>query len=241
MSVPDPRRVDLRASVQNIWQQLLVRTYRQDCAVPVYVLADLSASMDFRGTTHKLDMLSDLTAAAGYSTFRTGDPFGFIGFDERICREYFHPAMHDRAAGMRIATQLRGLVPAGGSSRGIVAAARGVGARPSLVFIVSDFHFAPALAAAALAALTPHLVVPVVLSDSTEHRSLPRYGLARVVDRETGHKRTLLLRRSLNERIERRFQAQRRALHRLCVRHGTRPLYIEDVFCAEFVTRYFYG
>ena len=44
---PDPRRIDLRASLRAVPPEWLVRVYLQRVAVPVQVLVDVSASMHF--------------------------------------------------------------------------------------------------------------------------------------------------------------------------------------------------
>ena len=44
LSSPDPRRLDIRSSLSDPFDQWFVRSFRQRSQVPVYVLADLSAS-----------------------------------------------------------------------------------------------------------------------------------------------------------------------------------------------------
>lgn len=49
IDAPDPRRFDIRASLRDPFQQVRVRVYLQTSSIPVYVIADLSASMNFKG------------------------------------------------------------------------------------------------------------------------------------------------------------------------------------------------
>jgi uncharacterized protein (DUF58 family) len=70
---PDPRRLDLRASVRNLRQEWLVRVSRQRVGVSVQVVVDVSASMDFGARTPKLHVAADFVEALGFSTFRAGD------------------------------------------------------------------------------------------------------------------------------------------------------------------------
>src|SRR5574341_1204843 len=79
LAARDPRRLDVRASLADPFGEWKVRQFRQRATVPVWLVADLSASMGFQGRRRKLDVLADFTASLGYSAWRTGDPFGFLG------------------------------------------------------------------------------------------------------------------------------------------------------------------
>ncbi|HEY9215796.1 MAG TPA: DUF58 domain-containing protein, partial [Ancylobacter sp.] len=78
---PDPRRLDLRASVRDPFEQLYVRRFEQKTAITVYALIDVSASMSFRGNMHKLEVAAAICAALAASARRIGDRFGLIGCD----------------------------------------------------------------------------------------------------------------------------------------------------------------
>ena len=80
---PDPRRVDLRASVRNLRGDWLVRVNRQRASIPVYVLTDVSASMRFGSPRSKLDVVAEFVEALGQSAFRVGDALGMVAFDAR--------------------------------------------------------------------------------------------------------------------------------------------------------------
>ena len=60
-----------------------------------------------------------------------------------------------------------------------------------MVFLLSDFHFDLELLTEVLRRLATHSVVPVVIWDSAEYRALPRRGLVRMQDSETGAERLL--------------------------------------------------
>ena len=87
----DPRRLDLLASARDPMGRLLVRTARQRTSVPVYLIADLSASMGFRGRVSKLDLLADFTAALARSVYLSGDAFAFLGCDEKLREDFLLP------------------------------------------------------------------------------------------------------------------------------------------------------
>src|SRR5512141_2004802 len=66
---PDPRRLDLRASLRSLGGDWLVRVNRQRAGVPVHVIADVSASMSFGSRRTKLDVAADFVEALGQSAF----------------------------------------------------------------------------------------------------------------------------------------------------------------------------
>src|SRR5689334_19156363 len=78
---PDPRRLDLRASLSNIGGDWLVRVHRQRAAISVQVLVDVSSSMRFGSPAAKLDVVADFVEALGPSAFRLGDSVGMLAFD----------------------------------------------------------------------------------------------------------------------------------------------------------------
>ncbi|WP_256360841.1 hypothetical protein [Methylomonas koyamae] len=55
---PDPRRLDLRASVLDPFGQYRVRAYQEHDRVEVMVLADLSASLAYAGRFDKREVLA---------------------------------------------------------------------------------------------------------------------------------------------------------------------------------------
>ena len=116
-----------------------------------------------------------------------------------------------------------------------------LGTRRALVFLVSDFHWPATLLESVLESLAYHDVVPVVLWDRREYDGLPRYGLVRLVDAETGRSRLLCMRPALKRRIQQAFDARRAQLQAVCARFGRLPLFMEDGFDAEQVSQYFYG
>ncbi|HEY5754488.1 MAG TPA: hypothetical protein VIU34_01635, partial [Steroidobacter sp.] len=78
---PDPRRLDLRASLREVRGDWLVRVNRQRVSVPVHVVADVSTSMSFGAPQSKLQVLADFVTALGHSAFRVGDALGMLAFD----------------------------------------------------------------------------------------------------------------------------------------------------------------
>lgn len=237
----DPRRFDARASATDPLGRLLVRTFNEPASVPVVVLADLSASMGFRGRVRKIDLLADFTASLGLSAYRSGDPFAFIGFDTAVRTEFVEPLRRAAATGAVLAKRIRAFEPKGTGARGLLQAIGALSQRRSLVFLASDFYFDAALLDEGLAALSSHAVIPLLLVDTREYQSPPRFGLARLVDAETGARRTVLFRPSFNARVRASIERHQRDVHDVLGKHQLRPLWIRDRFVADDVTQYFLG
>lgn len=241
LSARDPRRLDVRASLTDPLGGWKVRVFRQRAAVPVWLVADVSASMGYAGHRRKLDVLADFAASVGYSAWRTGDAFGCLACDGALRADLSSPATRLRGAGPELSQRLRSLRPEGNSAEGLLEAPRHLSRERSLVFLVSDFHFPLEFTRKLVAGFSRHDLVPVVLWDPEEYRHLPAFGLVRLRDPETGAVRTLLMRRSLRERIARDFADRRAALEELFRGAGRPLLYMEHGFHPDRVTEYFHG
>ncbi|MGR8918794.1 MAG: DUF58 domain-containing protein [Gammaproteobacteria bacterium] len=239
IDAPDPRRFDIRASIRDPFEQLKVRVYQQTSSIPVFVVADLSASMDYAGAHHKRAVLADLVEAISYSAYRTGDTFGFYGGSDHGQQPIRMPPTFNRAAGIELGRRLRSEGPAGRDVTRLEEACGFVGSKRALVFLVSDFHFPLRETERIMASLAYHDVVPVVVWDRHEFERLPRFGLLRIVDAETRQSRLLLMRGSLKRRLQENFAARRQELTQLLLRHGRAPLMLLDGFQADEVSRYF--
>jgi uncharacterized protein (DUF58 family) len=239
LDAPDPRRLDLQASLRDPFGQWRVRVYSQRKSIPVVVVADLSASMGFEGARRKLDVLADVVDSLAWSAWRTGDSFGFVGCDATVRPDFLQLPTRQRGVGGPLAQRLRGWQPAGRSADGLLAAPRFLGRRRALVFLVSDFHLPLALIGEVLAGLAQHEVVPVVLWDPAEFGLGAARGLAQVVDPETGRQRLVWWRPALRARWQQARQARHEALLQLFRARRLAPLFIEGGFDADAVTRHF--
>jgi uncharacterized protein (DUF58 family) len=238
---PDPRALDLRASLRDPFGRLLTRTFRQRGAIPVYVLADVSASLGFEGVSRKRETLAVFAAACAYSAYRSGDRFGFFACDERIRWDAHLPCRFHKGAAPELLERLQSLALEGRSAAGLAEAATQLGRQRALVFLASDFHFPLERLADLLGALVRHDVVPVVLWDSAEYQRLPGFGLVSVRDPETFARRRLLMRPALRAKFREAYAQRRVALARACALYGREPFFAVDGFDPEALTRYFYG
>lgn len=240
IAYPDPRRIDLRQTIRDPFDQVWVKIFNQKSSVPVYVVCDLSGSMSFSGHMRKLEIAAEITASAAYSAFRVNDPFGFIGFDEAIREDWlFHSSVKVQGA-FDLAQRLQHHHPGHVGAQGMQDVSQHLSRERSLVLLVSDFHMPRAELEHSLGLLARHHVVPLVLWDSAEYRNLPEFGIASVADCESGARRTLFLRKSYRERILQAFEQRREELTQLFLGFDMPPLFIEDAFEPDDLTEYFY-
>ncbi|WP_213954776.1 DUF58 domain-containing protein [Variovorax sp. dw_954] len=239
LDAPDPRRLDLHASLRDPFGNWVVRVYSQRKSIPVVVVADLSASMGFAGTRRKLDVLADFVDSLAWSAWRTGDSFGFVGCDAAVRDDVLLPPTRMRGVGATLAQALRGLALEGESARGLLSASRYLGRQRALVFLVSDFHLPLPEVEALIASMAHHEVVPVVLWDPIEFSLTAQRGLANVMDPESGRRRLVWWRPALRDRWRAAQEQRREALLHLFRADRLKPLFIEGAFDADAVTRHF--
>jgi len=239
---PDPRRLDLRASLRAARSEWLVRVHLQRAAVPVQVIVDVSASMHFGTRQTKLQVAADFVEALGYSAFRVGDQLGMLAFDTRARDDLFMPARYGRGVGNVFATKLRESTSdaaGNGGLAGLRRAASTLAGRQALVFLVSDFHWPLVELPAVLDLLVHACVVPMVVWDTAEIAP-PRGGpLLAVNDAESAGQRTLWLRESVRERWCEAVARRRTELSKIFGVRGIQPFYVESAFDPEAMSRYF--
>lgn len=233
---PDPRRIDLRASLRDPFGNLQVRIMQQRSRSNVFVIADLSASM---ASGNKLALLRQIAVACAWSASRTGDSFGFAACAETVRDEL----LLTRSSGLHVAAELRrrlDRLAAGGTHAESLRLVAGLLPRQrTLVFLISDFFLPQPLLDATLASLARHMIVPIVIERSAEANLPDRFGLCLVRDRESGSRRLLLLTRSLRRRARDGYQRWRDSVEATCLRHGAAPFHVRDCFIATRLTDYF--
>ena len=240
ISYPDPRRIDLRLTLRDPFEQVFVRIFNQRSATPIYVVCDMSGSMGFSGQHHKMQIAAELTASAAYSASRIHDPFGFIGFDEHLREDWMVRSSVRIQGALDIAERLAEYRPEQIGGDGLLEVAPHLPRERSLVFLVSDFHMPLDVLEASMYSMQRHHIVPVVLWDAAEYHKLPEFGVTHVTDSETGERRSLFLRGDMHARIQKSFADRREALYQLFMRFDSPPFFIEDGFDPEALTEYFY-
>ncbi len=241
LDAPDPRRLDLYASLRDPFGNWVVRVHSERRAVPVVMVVDLSASMGFASTRFKLDVVADFAECLAWSAWRTGDRFGFVGCDSVVREDVLVAQTRSRGAGGALAAKLRTLHPEGPSARALLTAHQHLGQRRSLVFLLSDFHLPLSEVEAVIASLAHHDLVPVVVWDPLEFTLTAQRGLVHVVDPESGQRQFVWWRPALREEWAAAHRERRAALLRLFRARRLKPLFIEGGFDADAVTRHFHS
>jgi len=264
---PDPRRLDLRASLRGLTDEWLVRVNRQRAGASVRALVDVSASMMFGSRRPKLQVVADFVEALGLSAFRVGDAVGMMAFDEAERADLFVPARVSRGMGSLMGGALRAVCEGGGAgdvtkvdgaayasgtsisrqtpegkrlSDGLEDAASRLAGQQGLVFLASDFHWPLERLDIALDLLAHAGVIPVVVWDPAETEPPTRNALASLRDAESGARRTLWLRPRLREEWRRGVEQRRAEIDGFFAAHAIRPFYMEGTFDADALSRYFF-
>lgn len=238
---PDPRRLDLRASVQSVRSEWLVRLSLQRVAVPVHAVVDVSSSMRFGARRTKLDIVADFVEALGFSAFRAGDRVGMTAFDANERDDLFVPPRHGRGGGEVMAGMLRAARTGhdGNGARGLERALMPLAGRPGLVFVASDFHWPLDLLPAVLDTLSHACVVPIVVWDAAELTPPEDGKLLAVHDMESGARRTVWLSQRVRGQWREAVARRRAEIEALFAKRNARPFYLEGRFDGEALSRYF--
>lgn len=237
LSHPDPRRIDMRASILDPLQQFQVRAYQQFSQINVYLVADLSASMGYRGQYSKQQILGQFFSALARSVMDCGDHFAFVGCSQHIHQRWVLPLSRQKSRLSVMQQQLENTRLAG-NAQGLFSAWQYVTTQRSLVFLLSDFNFPLTQLNTLLSKLQSHDLVPLVLWDNNEYQNLPDWGLLNVKDMENGQQRLLWLRPGMREKLTEAYK-QREAQLKKCFRdHGREALFLTQGFNANTINSF---
>ncbi len=236
---PDARRLDLRQTLRDPYEQVQLRVFKQEASTPLYALCDLSSSMQFQGQVSKLHTLQAVVASIACSAHENSDLFGMVCYDQTVIPHLSQAPGHHAHQSFANITQLADFRNVHKDSSGIIEATGWLGQQKGLVFWISDFHLPLSLIEQGLNSLSIHQVIPVVLWDPQEYLRLPRFGFGNLQDPETGRQKTLFFRQALRDQFAAQFAQRKQALDQLFARFEMRPLYVAGAFEASLVSDYF--
>jgi uncharacterized protein (DUF58 family) len=237
MAHPDARRIDVRATLQDPFENVIVRRHRQRASIDLYALVDLTGSLRYEGNASKAELAASLCVSLARSATRIGDRFGLIGCGASLREECFIPATARRGIADEVRARLGRAAWQGSGADGLLAAAPRLAGRRKTVFLISDFLLPARLLDALFDSLTGHDLVPVIIGDSTEDLDLPDWGVMELADLETGGRRLVFMRPALKRRWIAAAAERRAELGRLAARYGRAPVTIRDSFDAERFSR----
>lgn len=240
LAYPDPRRIDIRQTIRDPMEQVYVRIFNQKSATPVFVLCDLSGSMQYGVPHTKLTTAAEITRSVAQSATRNGDPAAFVGFDDELRDEWLSTLSARPHSMLELADRLENHLPNEVGAGALLDSAKVLPRERSLIFLVSDFHMPLEQLEEALLLMLRHHIVPVVLWNSTEYKDLPEFGVTSINDPETGERRTLFLRASYRQRILDTFATRRQAIEDMFMKFDMQPFFVEDQFDADLLTDYFH-
>lgn len=223
---PDPRRIDVRASLADPFDGIRVRRYRQTVAARVVVILDTSGSMGASGRGDRRILATLLAAGLARAVEGSSDQFGLL--TGREAEEPFWPPRRRRGATDDVLAHVAGLVFGGDGFDALDRAVDRVGTTRSIVFLVSDFTQDAEAIGRRLDALAHHDLRPVVLRDSRIEDPDDRFGIVEMEDLETGRLRLVLMRPSLAAKWRADAAARRDGLARMFAERDLRPVEIVD-------------
>jgi len=215
LTLPDPRRIAIRASLSDPFERLLVRRTEQPAAVDLCLLIDVSTSMSFTGRCNKLTLAADLADALAVCAERTGDSFALYPFDAALRHDLLLRKSFSKAAHAQSVARLRACSPDQPGALGALEAAAAIAGSKKLVFLISDFLWSMADARRIGGALASHDVVPIEIEDSLQSDNLPDWGLLNLRDLESGRRRLTVMRPTLKEQWIRSRQEHRRSIRQV--------------------------
>ncbi|MFA6178213.1 MAG: DUF58 domain-containing protein [Candidatus Methylopumilus sp.] len=240
LAYPDPRRIDIRQTIRDPMEQVYVRVFNQKSSTPVFVVADLSGSMNFGSKQRKVAVAAEIAQSVAMSATHNSDPFGFIGFDDVVREDWLATSSFRPHNALELIDRLKYFHPEHVGSHGLNEVNRYLPRERSLIFLISDFHMPLPELQDSLSLMMRHHIVPMVLWDSAEYKNMPEFGITSVTDCETGERRTLFLRKPLRERIVQSFENRRAAIEALFMRYDMPPFFVEGAFDADALTDYFH-
>ena len=236
---PDARRVDLRQTLRDPYEQVQVKLFNQDNTTPIFAVCDLSSSMQFKGQTRKLDLAKEISASIAYSAFEKSDVFSFIGYNQHVIEALTLNLSHHVHQSLELIEQLGQYTKMRVGSEGILEVPQYLSQRKSLIFWISDFHMPITLIKQAMNSMSAHQVIPVVLWDDQEYKKLPKFGFGNMIDPETGLNRTIFFREAVREQFEAAFAARKQDLEKLFASFDSQAIYLSGKYDPEVMSHYF--
>jgi uncharacterized protein (DUF58 family) len=236
---PDPRRLDLRASLRDPFENIWVRDFNLNSALKVIVLVDTSASMGYVGKVNRLHVAQKIASQLALSAYRSGDAFGLFAGGETLNKQCMLPPKANRGAWLWVNHHFAKLKAQGKHADGLFSAIPYLPQRRCLVFVVSDFRWPAGKLKLLLKKLSHHDVVPVMLQDPAEVDELPKSGIAILRDAENGAGQFVWMRASLQKQMEDLRAQHISNVEDACRMYGGKPFVVKGEFSTALLTKYF--
>lgn len=239
---PDPRRIDLRASLSTLPREWRVRSSFQLSSITVTALVDVSASMHFGPLRSKLGLVAEFLEALGISAHRAGDGVALAAFDHEFRQDLYLPPRHGRGVGFDLAAKIRSCharAAQADAGRGLADCIERIAGRGGLAFVASDFHWPLERVAPLLERVADLRVVPLVIWHEAEIAPPTGNGLLSLRDVESQRTRRLWLRAATRQKWRDNVESRRRQIAAAFGRGDIHPFHVDGSFEAERLSRYF--
>ena len=218
----NPRSINWSATARTGFFRILKNTRLTETNLAVFLLVDLSPSMDF-GTLRvtKRRLAAELSAVLAHAAWRCGDRVGFIGYGSDVEVEW--PLRNPKDYRLLIPQKILETKANGNGQASLSPALLRLPAKRSLVFLISDFQEDFGEIEKALKPVAHrHDVVSIVLWDPRERMFPTKRYITVLKDLETGMMRAVWLggtkrKASFQERVEAREQALKELFQTLCM------------------------
>lgn len=167
-----------------------VKTFREERELTVFLVVDLSASMQFGShTQRKRDLIAEIGAALAFSALKNNDKVGLILFTDQI-EKYLVPKKGVRHV-LRVIRDLLAFEPVsrGTNLNAALSFLGNVQRRSSICFLISDFMADINLKKLAVTA-RQHDLISITVTDPYEQQ-FPSLGIAHLTDLESGKTRVV--------------------------------------------------
>lgn len=245
---PDPRRLDIRASLRNNLSsgtvtdrnRWLVRRYQQRSSITLWLLADMSKSMSISRVNHS--QLANLAQMIGHSAISLGDRFAMAGFDSTWRQDISIMPTTQRSMPLLAADMIRNADAATNPGvDGLIDAANVITSSHAMVFLASDFCVDISLVEKTLRQLSHYTVVPIVWQHHDVDHFPSHAGWTEMRDSETGQNRSVWMRPSMKKSWQQAMNNHFEQLAACFMHHRVKPLFVDGDVTGEQLTHYFSG
>jgi hypothetical protein len=243
---PDPRRLDIRASLRsnmvngNVagnerWQ---VRRYQQRSSINLWLLADMTRSMEVANPQHA--HLAKLAQLIAYSAVTLGDRFAMLGFDNDWRQDVSVMPTRQRSMPIIAADMIRNAAPAKQpGAQGLLHASDLVTGSHGLVFLASDFCYDISLVEQMLRKLGHLTIVPIVWQHNEVDHLPSHAGWTEMRDAETGQNRSVWMRKSIRNNLQQARRQHFEQLSECFLSKRIQPIFVNGEVTGEMLSRYF--
>jgi len=226
-SHPDPRRIDFLATLKSPVFEPLVRIFKPLANIDVIMVADFSLSMRFGLPMSKIWQIAKLATLFGFTAYRFGDRFGFIGCDGGVKEDLFFPPVRSKTIGLEIGESLLDFSPTKSSADGLREAVNYLPKKKSLIIFISDFYMETGLIIDIIMSMSPHEIIPVIMRHGEERAWEKIFGFVSFGDIESAERKLVFISKKFIERFRAKTKENEKKIVGIFRESGWHPIILE--------------